>query len=422
MIPEVEHSEGIRPAFPFKPASWLPVQFKDKYDDDFFVIMPGKILALDPDGRVIPAQYDGTVATTLTYSTNDVITGTIDIRTGVAVTGTATVTLSQVDGTTYGFMGRLGKAFACSKPIGIAPYAYYQWSGDASSYDDGWNPVGYKFNNYNRQHQVAVLCDACIKLPLIPGQVATEALTANWTNSTITFGTASVQKRANVILTGRYAATGSNPVTVNDTVIAIALENTSVAKNTTRTPITSTVTGMLTTEVSSIAAVNAPGYFYVDREVGVVFVYSADGQTLPAVGGKTITYFHYATAPGVYSAFACVLSSSSELVPGDLVGIGAGSNFVKITEGASTLPSSIMGQVLGFERHPMDALDMVKTAFNPALGTDATGSMSNATAGSSSVNTGQMDQMPGSANGGYPDALHYAGGSDTMVVINLIGR
>jgi hypothetical protein len=48
--------------------------------------------------------------------------------------------------------------------------------------------------------------------------------------------------------------------------------------------------------------------------------------------------------------------------------------------------------------------------------------MKNATAGSSSVGLGQLDQMPGSATGGYPDDIHYAGAADTLVVINLISR
>ena len=54
MIPVVEHSEGIRPHGEFKPAAWLPVQFFDKYYEEHFVVLPGKVLAFDNDGRVVP--------------------------------------------------------------------------------------------------------------------------------------------------------------------------------------------------------------------------------------------------------------------------------------------------------------------------------------------------------------------------------
>jgi hypothetical protein len=48
--------------------------------------------------------------------------------------------------------------------------------------------------------------------------------------------------------------------------------------------------------------------------------------------------------------------------------------------------------------------------------------MSAGVAGSSSVGLGQLDQMPGSATNGMPAALHYAGGSNLMVIVNVIGR
>lgn len=427
MIPDVEECEGIRPSFPFKPASWLPVVFWDKHFEQWDVIMPGKLVTLDPDGRVIPAHL-GLTSASITYSTNDVTAGTVDIRTGEALlsTATGTVTLSTVDGSTAHFMGRQGVSFADSTakyPIGVAPYAYLQWAGDAGEFDDGSNPAGLKENNYQMQHQVAVLCDFVIKLPLIPGQVASESLPMNWTSSTITFGTSSFQTLTYVRTTTRYAAAGFKPVAATDTVIALALANYPVAKNTTRTPITSTITGLLLNEVSSTAAVNVAGDFCVDYEMGVIFLYAPTGTELPAVdAADTITYFHYATAPGVYSVFACVLSTTSELFPGDFLTCGADSNFVRSAMSASTVQGSIVGQVLGFKSYPQGGLEYVRTAFNPALRTNSSGAMSNATLATSAVGLGQMDQMPGSANAGYPDALHYAGGADKMVIINLIGR
>ena len=60
-----------------------------------------------------------------------------------------------------------------------------------------------------------------------------------------------------------------------------------------------------------------------------------------------------------------------------------------------------------------DALDRVRTAF-PSIGTDATGALPGY--------AGQLDQMPGSANGGVPDKVHYSGASNLVVRVNLISR
>ena len=56
-VGELSVSEGIRPHGEYRPAAWLPVQFYDKAFEDWFVIMPGKILAMDNDGRIVPGQY-----------------------------------------------------------------------------------------------------------------------------------------------------------------------------------------------------------------------------------------------------------------------------------------------------------------------------------------------------------------------------
>lgn len=426
IIPNVINSEGITPAFPFKPAPWLPVQFYEKQNEDWFVILPGKILSLDPLGYVMPAHYGLGASATVTYTTSDVAAGTIDITTGVAVTGATAYATSDINGSTYGFLGRQGLSFGYSTakyPVGVAPYAFYKWAGDASEFDDGSNPLGLYYNNYQQQHQVSVICDTCLTLPLIPGKISTEALPTNWSAGAFTFGTKAVKTRAvTAASTARYnATTGFVPVLSTYPVIAFTLDNYPVAKNTTHTPITSTVSGMLVTEVDEVSAVTASGQFWVDYSVGVVFVYSADGQTLPSgFAAGTVTYYHYASAPSVYSSFACVLSTTTELLPGEFLKCGGDSNWVRATAG--TDDEHIIGQVLGFETHPKDALDRVRTGYLPAINTSASGTMSGGVAGSGSVHLGQLDQMPGSATSGMPAALHYAGGSNLMVIVNVIGR
>lgn len=378
MIPVVEHSEGIRPHGEFKPAAWLPVQFFDKYYENWFVMLPGKILAFDNQGRVVPAQYaEATV--NIVYTQNDVDAGTIDVRTGTPVTGAASFAVSTV----ADFMGT-GEAMAVSKPVGVAPYAILQWAGDGSDLDDGFTPAAYKQHNYNMQHQMAILCDYVLELPLVPAQEVAEDMTED--------------------------ANADNVTTFT------ALGNLPVAKNTMRTPITfanGTLTDAATrfvVEKDSAADVLAAGDWHIDLATGVVSVWASG-----ALGGGNlyaVTYSHYAAAPtgSNVSKFACALG---DLKPGDFVKCNADSNFVK-ADPASENFADIIGQVLEVEDvFAKDALDKVRTAYD-SIGTDAAGSLPGY--------AGQMDQMPGSATGGVSDKVHYAGAANLVVRVNLISR
>lgn len=449
-LPDTHHSEGIVPAVETHPAPWLPVRFQDKHYENWVVIMVGKIVALDPMGYLMPAQY-GLTSQTVVYTTNDVTAGTIDIATGLPVTAAKTVTLSNLSGVrgagwtaanagvsvTSGFMGISGLAFddATAKyPVGVANQPQLQWAGG-----DGWDPTGLNYHNFNMQHQTGFLCDYVLRLPVIPGQEASESLGAVATvpasGVNVVFGTTGLKtnRQAEANATGRYdEVTGEIPVLNTYPVIAIVLDEQNLAKNTARTTISlasdntaDDVSGILVTEKSALSGVAAAGDFFVDYLVGVVFIYSADGSTAPAAlsgaaGTVSITYYRYGTAPSVTSEFCSVLAGSGALVPGDFVKCGAGSNFVKADP--STDGYHILGQIVGFETHPRDALDRVRTAWDPAINTDASGTMSNGVAGSASVNLGQLDQMPGSASGGYPASIHYAGAADKLAIVNLISR
>jgi len=381
MIPVVEHSEGFRPHGEFRPAAWLPVQFFDKYYEDFFVILPGKVLAFDNDGRLVPAQY-GVGTPSITYTDRDVEAGVIDVRTGALLASGATGTFTVASVTA--FMGRTGVAMAVSAAVGVAPYAFWKWAGDASAADDGFNPAGYVKHNYNLQHRVAILCDYVLELPLVPATTSAANLTRN---------TFSGVKQ-----------------------VLTALANRPVAKNTLRTPITfanGTLTDAATrfvVEKATAAEVIAAGDWHIDLATGVITVYAT--AELAAGNIYTVTYSNYASAPvgSNVSKFACALG---DLKAGDFVKANADSNYVKAdpaTEGFD----KIVGQVLEVENVlGKDALDRVRTAF-PSLATDSLGSYP--------AYAGQMDQMPGSANGGVPDKVHYAGAADLVVRVNLISR
>jgi hypothetical protein len=453
IIPDICHSEGVSPAGEFKPAAWLPVQFKDKHFENWMVILPGKLIALDPDGCVMPAYYGASTTPDVTYTQNDIDAGTIDISTGLPVASTKVVNLEYLSGVkesgwtaalagvskTSGFMGRFGVAWpgCVSKstvgliyPIGVAPYAYLQWCGG-----DGFNPAEYYQYNYNMQHQVAPLCDYVIKLPLIPAPSGSETVDGTKTASALVIGTANVHSRAyaQANATGRYdATTGTVPVLSTYPVIAVALDNFPVAQNTARTTITLSctagdVSSILVNEKTALVAVTQAGDYFVDYPMGVIFIYSSDGTTVPvALSGATaatIVYYHYDGSATILSKFACVIASSSDLKAGDFLkcNTAVGSDWI-LADPTTDNFATIMGQVVGFEVHPKDYLQHVHTAFMPALATDATGSMANGAIATSSVNLGQMDQMPGSATGGVPDLIHYAGAADTLVLINLVSR
>ena len=371
-VPNIEISEGIRPAEPFKVAEWLPTQFYDKYYENYFVVLAGKVVALDNDGDVVPAQY-ATSSVSIIYTATDVAQGVVDVTTGAALTTTKTVAVSGV--TT--FLGGTS-ALAVSKPIGIAPYSYLQWAGG-----DGVNPANYRQHNYNMQHAVAVLCDYYIELPLVPATTAVaEALT--------------------------QSANALNVSTMT------ALSNLPVAENTTRTPFTfaegvgapGNVATKFAVEQTTLSGVQAFGDWYVDLETGIISVWSAGG-----IGATdyTLVYSHYASAPTSVAAFA---SAVGDLDPGDFVKCDTNSNYQ--VDAAPSVADTI-GQVLAKEVVlGKDLLDRVRTGYSPALGTDATGGLPGT--------DGQLDQMPGSATGGVPDNVHYAGGADTVVRINLINR
>lgn len=366
IIPDVEHSEGQRPAIEFKPGAWLPVVFKDKYYEDWNVVMPGKILALDNDGRVCPAQY-GLASATITYTANDVEAGVLDVRTGVTllIGAIGTFNVSAVTA----FMGRTGTAMAVSKPIGVAPYAFLRWAGG-----DGSNPAQLLEHNYQRQHQVAVLCDYVIQVPLIPASQSAAALT--------------------------FASPSSNVSA------ATAVANLPVASNTARTPIvfTGTDSALFVNQVDALTKVVSSGDWFIDQRTGVVSVYAT------ATPSASIAYYHYAAAASTFSVFA---SATGNLQPGDFVKCDANSNFVVAASNVNF--QDVIGQILDRDSgYPKDALDRVRTAFSPAIGTSGTGALPGT--------LGQLDQMPGSATGGMPAQISYAGAADTIVRINLVSR
>jgi hypothetical protein len=239
------------------------------------------------------------------------------------------------------------------------------------------------------QHQVAVLCDYVLEMPLVPGATASEALT--------------------------FAVDATEANVFTDS----GLANLPVAENTDRTPITFAGGSSATLFVNQVAdktLIAGPGDWAVDLDTGHVSVYATVQPT-----AVTVSYSHYAAAPATVSRFACAVG---DLKGGDLVTFDADSNYRAATASTLFLSGSptgaevaramglVVGQVLDRDSSlPKDMLDRVKTSYAPALGTDASGAKP--------AYLGQLDQMPGTANGGVPSNVHYAGAADTVVRINL---
>ncbi len=142
----LEISKGERPALELKPAQYLPVVREDKYLEDWVVIEAGTIVSVDASGALVPCNNGA--AKNLTYTANDIgITVDIDDAghdTYVTAAGTSSETLAH------------------TKPIGVAPYDYYQ------NLNAGFGAAGAtKYLNYQIQDKVAILCDYLIEVPVL---------------------------------------------------------------------------------------------------------------------------------------------------------------------------------------------------------------------------------------------------------------
>lgn len=144
----LEISEGIRPALSVRPAQYLPVKVQDHYLNDWVVITAGTIVAVDASGDLVNAN--GGASQLLTYTSDDVgITIDIDSNGHDSYVAAAGASSTRVTG---------------NKPIGVAPYDYYQ---NINQGFDSATPAGLtKYTNYQIQDKVAVLCDYLIEVPV----------------------------------------------------------------------------------------------------------------------------------------------------------------------------------------------------------------------------------------------------------------
>ncbi len=147
----LEISQGQRPPLELRPAQYLPVVEQDQWLNDWVVIKAGQVVSIDASGDLVLAN--GGAAQNLTYTANDIgITVDYDSNGRDEYVSSAGSSSNTVSG---------------NKPIGVAPYDYYQnlnagYDTDPASRNGG--PVT-KYNNYMVQDKVAILCDYMIEVP-----------------------------------------------------------------------------------------------------------------------------------------------------------------------------------------------------------------------------------------------------------------
>ncbi len=442
VVPEFEHSESQYPSAELNPAAWLPVQRYDKKVEEYTVAATGKVVALDRQGKAVPAGLNLSFeaaggSTILTYVAADYSEGTIDLTTGVSYATNGTTTYTQTEVTTA--LRALGLISATEfardfigEPVGYAPYTYWQWCGG-----DGWDPTRFRKHNHSLQHQVAIGTDKVVQVPLLPAAEATETMgDGSISAAAITFGTSQWHTSAALSVTTRY----SSLVTSGTSIVGYVFGKFPVATITEETPITDSGSTLAAkTEVDSIAAVLAGGssYFYIDYEAGVLFLWEQDGNAVPTGftdGTSTITYYAYEDASTANTGDITVCTGN--LQPGDFVTFDARSDYVKWTPDIGTasgaadgeaysadpeydteatnsvisgqLEAAIhdavtrpIGQVLAIWQWPRSGIDKVMTQY---------------------TTLGNVEQMPGTATGGRTDSLNISGSSDKVVVINFIRR
>jgi hypothetical protein len=463
----VTPSGGIAvPAGEFKPANWLPIAWQGSASQDYFVISSGKVVGLTSEGHIYPAGIKKTATaaatggTVITYTASDVTAGTIDIRTGQAVTAAGAVTLTQIasglferglvradrfvklnGGTDYNAAtaahNRIVVNEFLSEPVGVCAYDVYAWAGDAYDAEGGLN-----FVNYQKQHLVQFFTQAQMQMPVggITQSSAVDLAGATaWNTGTGHHGAiwpTPDDVNVHLFLTSAQLSglerydDSTKPtwyVASGDPIMGFAVktddEGGRLAAHTSRTP-TADANSVLANRKTSVADLTSSGDYLVDHNAGMILVYSSwssTGATLSGMSATSFKYYYYDQASGASSSWQQV-SAIGDLEPGDYVTYDEYSNFCRhdvgsegiraadglpegLSSSAATAETEIVrtiGRVIAIKEEPLGLLDRVRTAFD----------------GSS---FGASMQMPGSATSGYTDLLTLSNEtvSNKVAIINV---
>lgn len=426
--------EEIRaPAGEWKPAAWLPVQYTSTNvgaGTDAYVISSGKAVAFDTEGKIVPAglrtQLGGNgetgvfAGTVLTYTSTDVDWEVIDLTTGAKLTAATSYTgeeladalierglVREADATAAGATVPVAADadvnividLFISRPVGVAAYDFHVWSGRPEDGDQ-------VFTNYSKQHLVMFLTEIQMK---VPHRVAGSTTTDGFDAATLDGGGSTAYAAGSAIAAGEYwSATNFSQLArysatdATTPAVGLGLAQANVAKNTDRTPVTCDRTGVLVRERRAVEDLAQEGDWYLDHEVGVLFLHTDTWATLVALGAATTNFgYSYYTDTGVASAHKHI-HFDGPTRPGDFVAVDEESNFTVASAAQISSGDQVIGRVLEIVAEPRPLLNEVKTAWQ----------LSGMSAAS---------QMPGSATSGYTDLITLSDETvaDQIVVVNV---
>lgn len=443
VTPNVEWSESHRPSFEGVVAPWLPTLRYEVEYQYYITVSSGKIVGLDKKGDLVPAglrkawnKASGT--TVLTYTATDVAQYVIDLTTGSLLTAAASYTEAELTAALKerGLIRPDERAMDyISKPIGIASYNYYKAAGT-----DHYNPATLFQHNFRPQHLVAITCDYVATYPVLPAVAAAETMDGALANAAGSIDWSSTRTGGwfgSTAINGLVAYSGL--VEDDADVVAYVFEKWPVAHITQDSPI-EIDTGGLVNQVNTVGAVSGAGDYFIDYNLGMLFLYEAGGDAIPSpsTAASIISYYHYedeGTSTNTVSSYAC---ATGNLEYGDFLTYDENSNLVKATidianaEGydasfalystdpeydtetdntvvsaqleaaVSGYTTGIVGQIIGTTEFPKTLLDRVHSAYHGQ--------------------TAAIMRTPGSATGGRTDQLTYANAAEKMIIVNLILR
>jgi hypothetical protein len=435
ITPKVGVQAEIRtPAGDWKPSAWLPVQFTKtnvNAGTDAFVCSKGKAVAFDAQGLLCPAgmrtKLGGNGATgvfagtVLTYTQTDVDWGVVDLTTGERLTAAVTYTgealcdalierglVREADATAAGATVPVAADadvnavidLFISRPVGMALYDMNVWAGRPEDGDQ-------YFTNYSKQNGVQFVTEWQMKLPhRVAGAEAADGFDA----ATLDGAGSATYAAGSAIAAGEYwdatnasqLARYSGLLTATSSVVALGLAEANIARETDRTPLACDRTGVLVRARGSVDAIAKEGDYFLDAEVGALFLHTDTWATLVALGAVTTNFsYSFYTDTGVASAhrFAHV---DGPVAPGDFLAVDEESNLTKASAAQITAGQEVVGRVLAVEVEPRALLAETKTAWN----------IQGVTAAS---------QMPGSATKGFTDliTLSQETVADQVVIANI---
>lgn len=399
----------VNPHGPHKgwiPARWLPIAFSltDNPDGtDYYVISSGKIVALDAEGRLVPAGLRealvgaATSTVVLTYTATDVEQGVYDIETGRRLTAAKTVTSLAVAKalinrglvdrssapSTVAHIREVIRAFI-SRPVGISFGNVYVYSGQPADGDQ-------TFTNYSKQHVVQFVTEHEVRCPRMSAGTATEDTIDVSAVTLASSNTSGTRPADGTVLnaTGTGALGRWNSDDVGD-VVTIVLSVRDVAAETDRTPLTCDVDHVLLRSRTSIALVAKAGDYYLDAAAGYLVIHRDTWDTL-VTDNDDPTISFYAYSDSALAASTQFIYFTGTAVPGDLMSVDKASNFCRKGSTVDILDSTDpnIGRFMGWQREPFDLMANVKS-------------------GVRQTNAPVAARVPGSATKGYSDMITLA--------------